>query len=76
MKKDKLRKIKITKKQKLATNLKIAQGSTASMGKFDSKVSKDEVQKTIKKKKQKVANIFDSRKEVDRNKELLGLIGR
>jgi len=76
MKKEKLRKIKQTKKEKLAANLKIAQSSTASMGKFDAKVSKDEVQKTIKKKKQKVANIFDTKTEVARNKELLSLIGR
>jgi len=76
LKKEKLKKIKQHKQEKLARNLKIAQSSTASMGKFDKKVSKDEVQKTIKKKKQKVANIFDSSKEVARNKELLNLIGK
>lgn len=82
-KKEKLKKIKQYKQEKLARNLKIAQSSTASMGKFDKRVSKDEVQKSIKKKKQKVANIFDTSKEVARNKgrirvylELLNLIGK
>lgn len=83
IKKEKLKKIKQYKQEKFAKNLKIAQSSTASMGKFDKKVSKDETQSTIKKKKQKIANIFDSAKEVARNKgsfqhklELLNLIGK
>jgi regulator of ribosome biosynthesis len=76
MKKDKLRKIKQDKQQKLAANLRIVQSSTASMGKFDKRVSKDEVKKAIQKRKQKVANNYDTSKEVARNKELLALIGK
>lgn len=67
-KKEKLRKIKNFKMEKLASNLKIAQASTASMGKFDKRVNRDEVQKKFKKKAQKIANNFDSKKEVERNK--------
>lgn len=68
LKKDRLRKIKNSKKEKLEASLRIAQHSTASMGKYDKKVSKDEVQKKIAKKKQKVANMYDTTKEVQRNK--------
>ena len=75
-KKEKLKKIKNRKMEKLSANLRIAQSSTASMGKFDAKVHKDEVKKTIGKKKQKMANIFDPSKEVARNKGSFGFIFR
>ena len=68
LKKEKLKKIKAMKQEKLAANLKIAQGSTASMGKFDKKVHKDEVKKKVGKKKQNVSMFFDARNEIDRNK--------
>lgn len=68
VKKEKLKKIKALKQEKLAANLRIAQSSTASMGKFDKKVSKDEVKKKVGKKKQNVSMFFDARKEIDRNK--------
>ncbi len=67
-KKEKLKKIKNMKMEKLSSSLKIAQASTASMGKFDKRVNRDEVQKKFKKKTQKIANIFDPAKEVERNK--------
>jgi ABC-type enterochelin transport system substrate-binding protein len=47
---------------------KLKKASTASMGKFDKRVNRDEVQKKFKKKTQKIANIFDPEKEVARNK--------
>lgn len=68
-----LKELKLKKKKQLNKSLFIAQNSTASLGKFDERVSKHEVKRKIKKRRQKV-NISDTKVEVDRNKDMLKMI--
>jgi hypothetical protein len=63
------------KKTALGRNLLIAQNSTASMGKFDKKAHKQEVQKKVKK-KMKAANFKTLGDEKTRNIDILNSVAR
>lgn len=72
--KEHLKKIKVQKKTQIDKSLKVAQNSTASMGKFD-KAVKNETMRTIKKKSQKI-NLNDVKSEVNRSKDMLKLMAK
>lgn len=63
----------MAKKQKIEKQLRVAQSSTASMGKFDSKAHKLEKMKKIKK-KTGVTSGIDAKKDIQRSKDMLKLL--
>lgn len=75
-KKDRIKKIKAMRTEKLGKKLKVAQNSTASMGKFDKKVNREEVKHQLKKKKRILPGVGSAQDEVKRNKGKAFLTGR
>lgn len=75
-KKDRIKKIKAMRSEKLGKKLKVAQNSTASMGKFDKKVNRDEVKHQLKKKKRILPGLGSAQDEVKRNKGTHPVTGR